>query len=71
MTVPRIRVDSAAGDAVAGAPAEQLTNLERQILEDVRGLLRNRKHCMLVVRVDGLAVQVYDATPRKRIPLDS
>ena len=44
-----------------------LTNLEWDILEQIRLLLSNKKHSMIVVRVDGLAVQVYEASPVKRI----
>jgi hypothetical protein len=43
------------------------TNLEWDILEQIRLLLSNKKHSMIVVRVDGLAVQVYEASPVKRI----
>lgn len=47
----------------AAAPVERLTNTERKILTKLRAMRERRRNCMIIIRVDGSAVQILDASP--------
>ena len=44
-------------------PSERLTNTERKILTKLRAMRERRRNCMIIIRVDGSAVQILDASP--------
>lgn len=45
------------------AAIDRLTNAERQIIRKVRAMRERRRNCMIIIRVDGSAVQILDASP--------
>ena len=58
---------------VSGIPVnDELTKLkawELAMILAARNVIETKKHCMLIIRVDGIAWQIFEAEPIKRIVL--